>query len=246
MVIAFIFNGRERDNLYKVIRLKFHIQERLRFHSLKGNKDTHGVENCPPHHLQKTRTPHCHWDIIPGPGKAQESRKPGPLDGLSLGFKSQMLQKESAVSSWIGKPRHISTEPGSWRELGVSPQSSPEHTSWCFSVTREVRLPVLSGCVTGSAASHSRPPWLDPRAPPPLLQFQTFNWPFKPQRQWCLREHAPWAWLTVLLKLLLSCLGSFRISCWHCLPSDFSSSRMTRNPFRNSMPRTEAHDEIWT
>lgn len=40
MVIAFIFNGRERDNLYKVIRFKFHIQERLRFHSLKGNKDT--------------------------------------------------------------------------------------------------------------------------------------------------------------------------------------------------------------
>lgn len=33
MVIAFIFNGRERDNLYKVIRFKFHIQERLRFHS---------------------------------------------------------------------------------------------------------------------------------------------------------------------------------------------------------------------
>lgn len=48
--------------------------------------------------------------------------------------------------------------------------------------------------------------------------------------------HSP-AWLTVLLKLLLSCFGSFRISCWHCLPSDFSSSSITRNPFRNSMPK---------
>lgn len=42
--------------------------------------------------------------------------------------------------------------------------------------------------------------------------------------------------LTALLKLLLSCFGSFRISCWHCRPSDFSSSSITRNPFRNSMP----------
>lgn len=33
VVIAFIFNGRKRDDLHKVIRFKFHIQERLRFHS---------------------------------------------------------------------------------------------------------------------------------------------------------------------------------------------------------------------
>lgn len=38
VVIAFIFSGRERDNLDKVIRFEFHVQERLRFHSLKGNE----------------------------------------------------------------------------------------------------------------------------------------------------------------------------------------------------------------
>lgn len=40
VIIAFVFNGRKRDNLDKVICFKFHIQERLRFHSLKGNKNT--------------------------------------------------------------------------------------------------------------------------------------------------------------------------------------------------------------
>ena len=48
VIIAFIFNGRKRDNLYKVICFKFHIQERLRFHSLKGNKNTRDVTEKSP------------------------------------------------------------------------------------------------------------------------------------------------------------------------------------------------------
>lgn len=60
VVIAFIFNGGERDNLDKVICFKFHIQERLRFHSLKGNKDTYSEEELssppPPTKDQPTLT----------------------------------------------------------------------------------------------------------------------------------------------------------------------------------------------
>lgn len=57
-----------------------------------------------------------------------------------------------------------------------------------------------------------------------------------PEQWHVFRSAFPCMQLTALLKLLLSCFGSFRISCWHCRPSDFSSSSITRNPFRNSMP----------
>lgn len=73
---------------------------------------------------------------------------------------------------------------------------------------------------------------------PLLLQFHGLSIDHSaPRTMGCLQEHIPRVWLTALLKLLLSCFGSFRISCWHCLPSDFSSSSITRNPFRNSMPK---------
>lgn len=83
------------------------------------------------------------------------------------------------------------------------------------------------------------------------LRFQTLSRPFRnpspPGHGAGLRLcRSPHLGPTILLKLLLSCLGSLRMSCWHCRPSDFSSSRITRNPLRNSMPKQSRTQSVKT
>lgn len=90
VIIAFIFNGRKRDNLYKVICFKFHIQERLRFHALKGNKNTCDVTEKSP-----TPPPTCESSGLPWRSHRHSSRAGGRVAGGEGGSPESFLSGPS-------------------------------------------------------------------------------------------------------------------------------------------------------
>lgn len=124
VIIAFVFNGRKRDNLDKVICFKFHIQERLRFHSLKGNKNTCDITekspSPPPTHessgLPRGGAPR--HNTVPELGDVSPRWRKGDLfSGSSLGLDPQLKRKVGNSVLWQWSR--------GWKLVGRSPYPHP-------------------------------------------------------------------------------------------------------------------------
>lgn len=178
MVIAFIFNGRKRDNLHEVIRFKFHIQERLRFHSLKGNKNRHDI-------VKKSPTPPPTHQTFSPPHTLFQTR--GLLSGPHL---TEIKDRQCCLLFGKGA-RLVDVEPQSWWGRAHILLRAQSHLPG--RVTREVCLPVrgAGGILWAWSRVEVLPSYfsptlvggVDPTAPPSPFS-QTFNRPFRPPEQW--------------------------------------------------------------
>lgn len=161
VVIAFIFNGRKRDNLHEVIRFKFHIQERLRFHSLKGNKNRHDI-------MKKSPTPPPTHQTFSPPHTLFQTR--GLFSGPHL---TEITDRQCCLLFGKGA-RLVDAEPQSWWGRAHIPLRAQSHLPG--RVTREVcsQWEVLEGFSGRGAGVRccraiSRPPWWEGWTPQPLL-----------------------------------------------------------------------------